>query len=136
MQGTVVKVFSDRIFILPDGSGCDMFAHRKQFADTSAVFEPGARVEFSTYQGARGLSANNVSQIEDDGKSWEHGAIEKKTNGEFAFIRADGGELIFVHRSDCVGIDWPPALSTRVTFALGIDRLGRPRAAVCRKEKS
>lgn len=132
MTGTVVRAFSDYVFIMADEGG-DVFARRQEWIDPPATFEPGMRVEFSTYNGPKGICAEQVREIPDDGRHLEHGAIHSAKQ-DYAFIKPDGGsETVFVHKAECNFV-FPAAPGIRVTYVLTTDKLGRNRAVACRRE--
>lgn len=133
MTGTIIRALPDFVFILPDERGCDVFARRQEWVDPPATFEAGMRVEFSTYHGPKGICAEQVREIPDDGRHLDHGAIHTSKQ-EFALIKPDAGsETIFVHKAEC-DFGFPAQPGLRVTYLLTTDKSGRARAAVCREE--
>ena len=131
--GRIIRALPDFVFILPDERGCDVFARRQEWIDPPATFEPGMRVEFSTYKGPKGTCGEQVRVIPNDGRHLDHGAIHTSKQ-EFAFIKPDAGsETIFVHKAEC-DFGFPAQPGLRVTYILTTDKSGRARAAVCRKE--
>jgi cold shock CspA family protein len=131
--GTIIRALPDFVFILCDGGGSDVFARRQEFIDPPATFEAGTRVEFSTYNGPKGICAEQVREIPNDGRHLDHGAIHSSKD-EYAFIKPDAGsETIFVHKAEC-DFGFPAQPGLRVSYVLTADKSGRARAAVCRKQ--
>jgi len=54
---------------------------------------------------------------------------------DIGMILADAGVGILFHSTELIGTDWPSEIcGTRVTYATGITKRGKPRALAVRKQ--
>jgi|SRR5579863_1534459 len=135
--GTVIRVNDNPnprlrfFFIQPDPNPDpqpDLYAHASSF---EGLAEVGQRLSFDTVETPRGRAARNCVLCEDQDKGREHGTLASL--GEtFGFIVSEfGDERLWVHASELRG---EIAVGEKLSYSVGKDRRGRPRAIAVRRE--